>query len=120
MFNWKDYYKLAQEWQSGGQGIGVRGEAYCRASVSRAYYYLFHAVKEYAEGKGFVHDPQYRGNMHQELKHFLFTDSKWSESASYGQVLKSRVDSDYKADSCINESKVKSIFNKIDSIIIKL
>lgn len=65
-FEWKDYYSLSKFLID---TPGEFKEASYRTAVSRAYYYSFHYVTEYAKNKCNYTSPQ--RNQHSELRKFL-------------------------------------------------
>lgn len=116
MFNWEDYLKLSKDWKDIDNQDPL-SEAFYRSAISRAYYFVYHYVKEFAKCNGYTEDPKRSGDRHREMIDFL-NMNKRNTSASYlSKLLKYRKECDYINNKIVDQRLVNSSLYFITEIV---
>lgn len=95
MFNWSDYLKLSQNWKDIDSSDPL-SEAYYRSAISRAYYCVYHNVKEFVKNNGFIESPERKGDRHAEIIDYLNNNDRHWAGGHLDRLKKNRHTSDYK------------------------
>lgn len=128
MFDWNSFTKLSKSLEKYSKRSKVK-EAFLRSAVSRGYYAIYHATKDYSEKK-LAYNYRILSNRykrlgvhvygsHQVLIHFLKTQSDPTLKV-LGTELETcrdcRTECDYEASASIDRNYVKSFFIKSDGV----
>jgi len=110
MFDWEYYNKLANSLFKASADRNEMDEetkeACFRSAISRAYYFLFHKVKEFSKSNGYNYKEEFKGRRHEEMQQYLFDISKSWESSAFSRTKKNRVKCDYNSDISLKKNKL--------------
>jgi hypothetical protein len=114
MFSWSDYKKLAELLGSPRDGSLLK-EACYRSAISRLYYSVFHASKDFIEHAfGLV---LYGDSIHLQTIDHLNRNGKYLAGSNLDRLRKNRRKSDYECNVVIDDKMLVASLSFADNVI---